>query len=96
MNLIVLDELIYISKKKYSIPGEVSLEFIDSMILTFTSMLPLEEGDYQVPKEIIHFCPKPSDALIASSMRRKSLVDILNEDNDFDKVPGIRRRWVEL
>ena len=55
-------------------------------------MLPLEEGDYQVPKEIIHFCPKPSDALIASSMRRESLIDILNEDNDFDKVPGIRRR----
>ena len=95
-NMIVLDELIYISKKKYSIPVEVTLEFIDSMILPFTSILPLEEGDYHVLKDLINYCSKPSDALIASSMQRASVADILSEDNDFDKVPGINRRWVEL
>ena len=95
-NMIVLDELIYISKKKYSIPVEVTLEFIDSMIIPFTSILSLEEGDYHVLKDMINYCPKPSDALIASSMKRASIVDLLSEDNDFDKVPGINRRWLEV
>ena len=95
-NIIVLDELVYVSKKKYSIPVEVTLEFIDSMIIPFTSILPLEENDYHVMKDMINYCPKPSDALIASSMKRSSIAELLSEDNDFDKVPGISRRWVDL
>lgn len=95
-NIIVLDELIYVSKKKYSIPVEVTFEFIDSMVIPFTSILPLEVNDYHVMKEMINYCSKPSDALIASSMKRASLIDLLSEDNDFDKVPGINRRWVDL
>ena len=93
-NLIVLDELIYISKKKYGIPNNVTFEFIDSMILPFTSILPLEESDYLIMKETLKHCPKPSDALIVASMKRSSITDILSEDNDFDKVPGISRRWL--
>ena len=95
-NMIVLDELIYVSKKKYSIPVEVTLEFIDSMILPFTSILPLEENDYHVMKDTINYCSKPSDALIAASMKRASISELLSEDNDFDKVPGINRKWLEL
>lgn len=95
-NLIVLDELIYISKKKYSVPVEVTLEFIDSMIIPFTSILPLEESDYYLLKDLLHYCPKPSDALIVSSMKRASITNLLSEDNDFDKVPGINRRWLDL
>ena len=95
-NVIVLDELIYISKKKYSIPVEVTLEFIDSMIIPFTSILPLDENDYYLLKELIRYCPKPSDALIVSSMKRASITYLLSEDNDFDGVPGINRRWLDL
>lgn len=95
-NMIVLDELIYISKKKYSIPVEVTLEFIDSMIIPFTSILPLDDGDYEVLKDMINYCPKPSDALIASSMKRASIADLLSEDDDFDKIPGINRRWLDV
>ena len=93
-NLIVLDELIYISKKKYGIPNNVTLEFIDSMILPFTSILPLEESDYLIMKETLKYCPKPSDALIVASMKRASITDILSEDSDFDKVPVNNRRWL--
>ncbi len=93
-NLIVLDELIYISRKKYGIPNNVTLEFIDSMILPFTSILPLEESDYLIMKETLKYCPKPSDALIVASMKRASITDLLSEDSDFDKVPAISRRWL--
>ena len=93
-NLIVLDELIYISKKKYGIPNNVTLEFIDSMILPFTSILPLDESDYLIMKETLKYCPKPSDALIVASMKRASITDLLSEDSDFDKVPAISRRWL--
>ena len=93
-NLIVLDELIYISRKKYAIPNDVTLEFIDSMILPFTSILPLDESDYLIMKETLKYCPKPSDALIVASMKRASITDLLSEDSDFDKVPGISRRWL--
>ena len=95
-NLIVLDELIYVSKKKYSIPVEVTLEFIDSMILPFTSILSLEENDYYVMKDILNYCSKPSDALIASSMKRAMISELLSEDEDFDRIPGFNRRWLEL
>ena len=90
-NLIVLDELIYISKKKYGIPNNVTLEFIDSMILPFTSILPLEESDYLIMKETLKYCPKPSDALIVASMKRASITDLLSEDSDFDMIKGIKR-----
>ncbi len=93
-NLIVLDELIYTSGNKYSIPTEVTLEFIDSMILPFTSILPLEEGDYLIMKDILKYCRKPSDALIASSMKRASITELISEDKDFDRVPGINRKWL--
>ena len=93
-NLMVLDELVYFSKKKYGIPTNVTLEFIDSMVLPFTSILPLEESDYLIMKETIKYCPKPSDALIVASMKRSSITDILSEDSGFDKVPGISRRWL--
>ncbi len=93
-NLMVLDELVYFSKKKYGIQTNVTLEFIDSMVLPFTSILPLEESDYLIMKETIKYCPKPSDALIVASMKRSSITDILSEDSGFDKVSGISRRWL--
>jgi hypothetical protein len=93
-NMIVLDELLYMSKKKYGVPFETTMNFIDSVVIPFTSILELELDDYYVMKEMLRFCPKPSDALIAASMKRASIDTLLSEDKDFDKVPHINRRWL--
>ncbi len=93
-NMIVIDELLFVSKGKYKVPYSVTLDIIDSLIFPFASILPLDESDYETMKEMLKYCSKPSDALIVASMRRANIDVIVSEDRDFDKVPSSERRWI--
>ena len=44
-NVLVLDELLYISWKKYNVPYKLTIEFIDSIVLPYTTILSLNEDD---------------------------------------------------
>lgn len=94
VNMIVVDETIWILTRKYGIPlGEV-FEFIDRLIPLF-DVIALDYMDYDAMKEVItKHGLKPSDALHAASMRRKGTVYIASEDEEFDKIPWIRRVWL--
>ncbi len=48
INIIVPDELLYISQSKYKIPYGDTFEFIESMILPFVNMIPLDQEDYGI------------------------------------------------
>ena len=52
-DLLVLDETLYISKKKYNVDYETTLNFIEEIILPFTSVVPIEEKDYRLMKEYL-------------------------------------------
>ena len=93
-NMRVIDELLFVSRNKYKVPYSVTLDFIDSLIVPFASILPLDESDYETMKDMLKYCSKPSDALIAASMKRADIDVIVSEDRNFDKVPGIERRWI--
>jgi len=85
----VLDELLYISKKKYNIPYDVGIEFIESLILPYVEILPLGSEEFRETSEIIKsFSIKPSDALHVAAMLMNDIRRMVSEGREFDKVGG--------
>ena len=94
-DVLVLDELLYVSKKKYGIPYKITLEFIDTIILPYVVVLSLGEEEYTSAKEIlIRYNIKPSDALHVASMKNNGIRHIVSEDKEFDKVEDVERIWL--
>jgi len=93
-NLLVLDEVIYISKKKDDVEQKDTLEFIDHTILPHVEILPMGAELYPFFRlYTIKFSLKPSDALHAATVKRYGLDAIASEDRDFDRA-GIKRIWL--
>ena len=94
-DVLVLDELIYISNKKYGIPYKISIEFIQSNILPYTSILSLSEDEYNYAAKILmEYGIKPSDALHLGAMINNGITLIASEDKEYDKIPIIKRLWI--
>ncbi len=95
-DVLVLNELIYISKKKYGIPYKISIEFIQSNILPYTSILSLSEDEYNYAAKILmEYGIKPSDALHLGAMINNGITLIASEDKEYDKIPTIKRLWIK-
>lgn len=95
-DVLVLDELIYISKKKYNIPYDVSIKFVETNILPYTTVLNLDEEEYEYATEIIvKHNLKPSDALHIGAMMNNNITLIVSEDRGFDRIPAVKRLWIE-
>lgn len=94
-DVLVLDELLYISKRKYGIPYEVSIEFINSIVMPYITVVPLGEEEFREASDIIlKYGLRPSDALHVGVMKSNGIKLIASEDTDFDKVEDISRIWV--
>ena len=95
-DVLVLDELIYISKKKYNIPYNISVKFIETNILPYITILNLSEEEYKYSTEIItKHNLKPSDALHIGAMINNNITLIVSEDRGFDRIPKIKRLWIK-
>ncbi|HDM24103.1 PIN domain nuclease [archaeon] len=94
-DVLVLDELIYISKSKYGIPCDVSIEFIQTSVLPYVTILNIGEEEYiHATKLMTEYDLKPSDALHISAMISSNITTIVSEDREFDRVKTIRRLWL--
>jgi predicted nucleic acid-binding protein len=94
-NVLVLDELLYISKKKYNVPYSVTVEFIENVVLPFTEVLQLGLPEYLASAEIVLKTRlKLSDALHVASMRLNGISTIASEDREFDNTMNLDRVWV--
>ncbi|RLE46373.1 MAG: PIN domain nuclease [Candidatus Methanomethylicota archaeon] len=94
-DVLVLDELIYISEKKYNVPSSVTLGFIDSTVLSYVTILGLGEEEYRRAYLYIkEYGLKLSDALHLGAMKNNGIEYIASEDLDFDKVGEIKRVWL--
>jgi len=94
-DVLVLDEIIYISKKKYNIPYSLTLDFIQSHITPYTNIIPLGEDEYEIASKIINkYNIKPSDALHIGAMKNNNINVIITEDKEFDKINDIERVWL--
>ncbi|WP_099211419.1 type II toxin-antitoxin system VapC family toxin [Thermococcus henrietii] len=91
---LVLDETIHVAKKKYSVPYELSIEFIDEKVLPYVEVLPLTVFDYLTARQIImNYNLRPSDALHVAVIENNGLQAIVSEDEDFDVLP-LKRVWL--
>jgi len=94
-NVLVLDELIHVSKRKYGVSHSETLSFIEDVILPSVRILPITLNDYLTAKEIIlKYSLRPSDALHAAVIQNNGLQAIVSEDEDFDRLP-LKRLWLE-
>lgn len=93
-DILVLDELIYVSRKKYGVPYELSIEFARSVVLPYVTLLSIEEEEYNYAVEVIKIGLRPSDAIHIGAMRSNGMKLIISEDEDFDKVKGVKRIWM--
>ncbi|MEL9940676.1 MAG: type II toxin-antitoxin system VapC family toxin [Ignisphaera sp.] len=94
-DVLVLDELIHVSKKKYGIPYNITIEFIESNVLPYVSVISLGEEEYkQAIKFLLDYNLKPSDSLHLGAMVNNGINTIVSEDSELDKVPIVKRLWV--
>jgi len=92
---LVLDELIYVSRRRYGVPYDLTLEFIESIVKPYVAMLPIgEEAFDEAARVIREHGLKPSDAIHAGVMRTNGIELIASEDRDFEKVEGLKRIWL--
>ncbi|WP_258084131.1 type II toxin-antitoxin system VapC family toxin [Thermococcus thermotolerans] len=91
---LVLDETIHVAKKKYGVPYNLSIEFIDEKVLPYVEVLPLAVFDYLTAREIIvKYNLRPSDALHVAVIENNGLQAMVSEDEDFDVLP-LKRLWL--
>ena len=92
---LVIDEVLYVSKRKYGVKYEDTMEFLDRVVLPVSVVLPITREDYERAKEIIVGNDlKPSDALHVAVMLNNSIRRIVSEDRELDRVKGIERVWL--
>ncbi|QIW23606.1 PIN domain-containing protein [Sulfolobus sp. S-194] len=92
---LVIDEVVYISKKKYGVKYCDSISFLDELVLPYVTLLPITSKEYEKAKEIIlKYSLKPSDAFHIAVMINNSISTILSEDREFDRVNEIKRIWL--
>ena len=94
VNMIVVDEVLWILTKKYKVPLSEALELMDRL-MPLIEVIPLDYMDYDDMRRIVmNYGLKPSDALHVASMRKAGIKHIVSEDKEFDKIPWIKRTWL--
>ncbi|MGB9659592.1 MAG: type II toxin-antitoxin system VapC family toxin [Nitrososphaerales archaeon] len=92
-NLLVIDETLYISKTKYGVPYNVTLNFFKKIVLPYVE--PIDEFDLGAMEEyLIKYDIKPSDAIHLATMEKRGIVNIVSEDEEFDRIKEIHRIWL--
>ncbi len=92
---LVLDEVIHVSRRKYNVPYDVSLEFIESIVLPFVGILPIGIEEFERASEVMRSRRiRPSDALHLGAMATNGIAVIVSEDEEFDGMEGVRRIWL--
>lgn len=96
VNMIVVDEVLWILTKKYKIPLDEVLELTDQL-MPFLEVIQVDYTDYDVMrKTMMKYGLKPSDALHIASMNKVGIKHIVSEDEEFDKIPSIKRIWLNI
>ena len=95
-DILVIDEVLYVSMRKYKVPYGLTFRFLDSVIMPLIEVIPLSHEDYERIKDVIkQYNIMPSDAIHISAMKKMGIKKIVSEDEDFDIIPGIERIWLK-
>ncbi|CAB50206.1 type II toxin-antitoxin system VapC family toxin [Pyrococcus abyssi] len=93
-DVLVIDEVIHVSRKKYKVPYSKTIEMLDDIVIPYVEVLPIGLMEYLKAKEnILKYNLKPSDAIHLAVIENNGIQAIVTEDEDFDRVP-IKRIWL--
>jgi len=94
-DILVLDEVLYVSRSKYRVPYPITIKLLNKLIPKYISLTPLTLKEYVKAVEVIErYDLKPSDAIHAATCIVNNIKYIVSEDQEFDKVEGIERLWI--
>jgi predicted nucleic acid-binding protein len=94
-DVLVLDEVLYISKKKYGVPYDLTAEFLKTVVFPYVSVIDLAEEEFkQALRLVLEHNLKPSDALHMGAMKAMGINNIISEDRDFDRTGEVKRIWL--
>ena len=94
VDMLVLDETVYISKRKYGLSYDVTLDFLEENVMPFVEVVPLERRDFKLMRKyLMDYRIKPSDALHLAAMYKVGCNTIVSEDEKYDKT-GVKRMWL--
>ena len=92
-DVLVLDEVLYVSWRRYGVRYEDTAAFLDEIVLPYVRVLSVGREEYERARGYLGIL-RPSDALHVAAMLNNGVRVIVSEDRDFDKVTEIRRVWV--
>ena len=93
---LVLDEVLWVSRRKYGVSYGDTASFLRDEVLPFTTILPVGVEEYVVASHLLGETRlKPSDALHVGTMKTNGITVIASEDEEFDGITGIRRIWID-
>ncbi len=94
INLLVMDETLYISRRHYGLPYATTMNFLRRVLLPYTEIISVAEEDFPtMEKYLTEYDIKPSDAINLATMDKMGIASIVSEDAELDRVKGIRRIW---
>jgi len=92
-DVLVLDEVVYVSKKKYGISYEDTFELLENGVLPHVDILPIGGLEfYKAKRYMLKHGLKPSDALHLAVIENHGLQAIATEDRHFEGI--IKRIWL--
>ncbi len=91
---LVLDETLYISKKKYGVRYTDTADFIKGVILASTKILRIGEEELAYAMRLLHTLD-PSDAIHIAVMIRNKEKAIVSENKRLDAIKTIKRIWLQ-
>jgi predicted nucleic acid-binding protein len=95
-NMLVLDETLHISRRRYAVPYALTMHFLRRAFLPYTEIIPIAEADLKATeKYLTKYDVKPSDAIHLATMDKVGIASIVSEDKELDSVKGIRRIWLD-
>ena len=93
-DLLVFDEFVYISKKKYRISYEKSLEFWTKVVHPSCKILSIGEEIYPILSSmLIEHSLKPADAIQVALAIYYNIKLFVSEDEDFSGIKDVSRVW---
>jgi len=95
--VIVLDELIYASKRKYRTPYTMTSDLVETIILPYVTVVEIGEEEYREAANLIAMLSlKPSDALHLATMKLNNIKILISKDKEPDKTPNLVRVWLTV
>jgi len=94
-DILVIDEVLWISKRNYKVPYEVTINFIHNAISPYVNILDINSNVLTAFLSILsRHNLKPSDAIHIAVMKHNNITIIISEDSDFDAIDGVNRIWL--